>query len=158
MLKMKELCVKIDLKMSLFWLASVYFLFSWFTSINQVNVFLLIFLTKMYKMYAYNKNTCLKLRNICFAKFIDSLKITSQVIRFASQFEKCKVRINILVIFIWVSCLVYMYVFFIYTISICILCVLQKELSFTESNQQVCDLYKRVIFQKQRLGETLSVQ
>ena len=41
-------------------------------------------------MYARNKNICLKLRNICFAKFIDSLKITSQVIKFASQLRNAK--------------------------------------------------------------------
>ena len=44
-------------------------------------------------MYAYNKNICLKLRNVCFTKFIDSLKITFQIIKFALQFAKCKVRI-----------------------------------------------------------------
>ena len=48
-------------------------------------------------MYARNKNICLKLRNICFAKFIDSLKITSQVIKFASQFVKCEARIRTLI-------------------------------------------------------------
>ena len=42
------------------------------------------------KMYAHIKNTCLKLRNICFAKFIDSLKITSRVIKFTSQFANMK--------------------------------------------------------------------
>ena len=47
-------------------------------------------------MYARNKNICLKLRNICFAKFIDSLKITSQVITFASQFAKCEAIIHTL--------------------------------------------------------------
>ena len=47
-------------------------------------------------MYARNKNICLKLRNICFAKFIDSLKITLQVIKFALQFTKCEARIRTL--------------------------------------------------------------
>ena len=45
-----------------------------------------MFLPFYIEIYAYNKNICLKLRNICFAKFIDSLKITSQVIKFDSQF------------------------------------------------------------------------
>ena len=45
-------------------------------------------------MYAHNKNICLKLRNICFVKFfIDSLKITLQVIKFTSQFAECEARI-----------------------------------------------------------------
>ena len=38
--------------------------------------------------------------------------------------------------------LVCMYVQFIYTISISILCVSWEELSLTESNQQMCDFYK----------------
>ena len=74
----------------LFLLDSVYFSFSCFTYINQSNVFLLIFFIKM---YAHNKNIYLKLRNICFAKF-HSLKITSQVIIFASRFAKCEARIR----------------------------------------------------------------
>ena len=48
------------------------------------------------EIYAYNKNICLKLRNICFAKFTDSLKITSQVIKFNLQFAKCEARIRAL--------------------------------------------------------------
>ena len=47
-----------------------------------------MFLLFYIEIHAYNKNICLKLRNVCFAKFIDSLKITSQVIKFDSQFAK----------------------------------------------------------------------
>ena len=47
-------------------------------------------------MFAHNKNICLKSRNICFAKFIDYLKTTSQVNKFASQFAKCEARIRTL--------------------------------------------------------------
>ena len=41
-------------------------------------------------------------------------------------------------------------VLFIYTISISILCVSREEGSLTESNQQIYDFYKWVIFEKQR--------
>ena len=41
----------------------------------------------------------------------------------------------------------HVYVLFIYTISISILCVSQEELGLTESNQLICDLYKGVIFE-----------
>ena len=37
-------------------------------------------------MYGCN-NTCLKFKKICFAKFTDSVKITSQSIKMASQFD-----------------------------------------------------------------------
>ena len=52
-------------------------------------MFLLIFFIKM---YAHNKNICLKFKNTCFAKF-HSRKITSQVIIFATRFAKCEARI-----------------------------------------------------------------
>ena len=48
-----------------------------------------------------------------------------------------------------------MCVLFIYTVFISILCVSRKELTFTESIQQICDLYKSVIFEKQRHCGTL---
>ena len=41
------------------------------------------------------------------------------------------------------------WVFLIYTISNSILCVLQEELRLIESNQQIYDFYKKVIFEKQ---------
>ena len=53
-----------------------------------------MFLLFYIEIYAYNKNICLKLRNICFAKFIDSLKITSQVIKFDSQFALMTIFFN----------------------------------------------------------------
>ena len=37
-------------------------------------------------MYGCN-NTCLKFKKICFAKFSNSVKITSQSIKMASQFD-----------------------------------------------------------------------
>ena len=52
---------------------------------------LLIFIMKV---YAHHNNICLKfkvfvcLKFICFAKFIVSLKITLQLIKFALQFLK----------------------------------------------------------------------
>ena len=73
MLKMKEISVKIDWQKVIILISFHIFLFSCFTYINWLNVFLLIFLIKM---YAHNKNICLKLRNICFTKSIDSLKTT----------------------------------------------------------------------------------
>ena len=48
-----------------------------------------------------------------------------------------------------------MCVLFIYTVFISIPCVSRKELTFTESIQQICDLYKSVIFEKQRHCGTL---
>ena len=45
-------------------------------------------------MYAHNKNISLKLRNICLAKFIASVEIFSQVIKFALSFAKCEERIR----------------------------------------------------------------
>ena len=44
-------------------------------------------------------------------------------------------------------CFVYLYHF---TISISIICVSREEVSLTESNQQIRDFCKRVIFEKQR--------
>ena len=38
----------------------------------------------------------------------------------------------------------------IYTISHCFICVSWHELSLIESNQQICDFYRAVIFGKQR--------
>ena len=46
-------------------------------------------------------------------------------------------------------------VLFISTISNSILCISRKELGLTESNQQICDFYKRVIFEKQSHCGTL---
>ena len=48
------------------------------------------------KIYAQNKNICLKLRNICFTKFTDSLKITLQVMKFTLRFTKCEAKIHTL--------------------------------------------------------------
>ena len=89
MLKMKELCVKIDLRKVILISFHIFFIlmFYFYKSVKCV------FTHFLYKMYAYNKNICLKLRNVCFTKFIDSLKITFQIIKFALQFAKCKVRI-----------------------------------------------------------------
>ena len=44
----------------------------------------------------------------------------------------------------------YVCVLFIYTISVTILSVLQKQLSFTESNRHTCGFYKRVILEKSK--------
>ena len=38
----------------------------------------------------YANNICLKLKNLCFTKFIDSLKINSKLIKFASQLVNAK--------------------------------------------------------------------
>ena len=81
MLKVKNLCAKIDLILISF---RIFFIF-------------MFYLYKSVKcVYAHNKNICIKLRNICFAIFIDSLKITLQVIKFTSQFAKCEGRIRTL--------------------------------------------------------------
>ena len=54
------------------------------------------------------------------------------------------------------DCLVYVYVFcFIYTISISILWVSREEISFIESNQQICDFDKWANFEKQKHCGTL---
>ena len=52
-------------------------------------------------------------------------------------------------------CVCVCFFFFIYTISISLLCISQKEFSFTESNQQTYDFYKWVIFEKQRLWNSV---
>ena len=46
------------------------------------------------------------------------------------------------------------FVFFLYTVSISILCVLWEEPSLIESSQQICDFYKSVTFKKQRHNST----
>ena len=51
--------------------------------------------------------------------------------------------------------LVVVCVLLIYAVSLSILCVSWEELSHSESNQQICDFYKPVTFEKQRHGATL---
>ena len=50
-------------------------------------------------------------------------------------------------------------VFFYFTLQslsiFCILCVSWEELNVTESNQQICDLYQSLIFEKQKHCGTL---
>ena len=95
---MKELCVKTDLRKVVILIRKVvilisfqiFFIFMFYLYKSVKCVFNQFFLIKM---YAHNKNIYLKLRNICFTKFIGLLKITSQVIRFALQFVKCEARI-----------------------------------------------------------------
>ena len=41
-------------------------------------------------------------------------------------------------------------ILFIYNVSTSIICVSVEELTLIESNQQICDFYKWVIFKKQR--------
>ena len=48
-----------------------------------------------------------------------------------------------------------LFILFIHGISIRILCVSREEFSFTESNQQIWDFNKLVIFEKQRHCRTL---
>ena len=88
---MKELCVKTDLRKVIILISfQIFFIFMFYLYKSVKCVFNQFFLIKM---YAHNKNIYLKLRNICFTKFIGLLKITSQVIRFALQFVKCEARI-----------------------------------------------------------------
>ena len=47
-------------------------------------------------MYVRNNYICLKCKDICFAKFIDFSKVTSQLRKFASQFAKYEARIRTL--------------------------------------------------------------
>ena len=57
---------------------------------------------------------------------------------------------------VWCVCLcVCVCVLFIYTISISIPCISWEELSLMESNQQIYDFYKWVVFEKQRQFGTL---
>ena len=91
MLKLKELCVKIDLRKVVTLINfPICFIFMFYLYKSIKCIFTHYFFIKM---YAHNKKICLKLRNICFSKFTDSRKITSQVIKFASRFAKCEARI-----------------------------------------------------------------
>ena len=72
---MKELCVITDLRKVIVLISfGVFSIFIFYLCKSVKCVFTHFFI----KMYAHNKNVCLKLRNICFAKFIASVKITLQ--------------------------------------------------------------------------------
>ena len=89
--KKKELCVKTDLRQVVILISfQIFFIFMFYLYKSVKCVFNQFFFIKM---YAHNRNIYLKLRNICFAKFIGLPKITSKVIRFALQFVKCEARI-----------------------------------------------------------------
>ena len=102
MWKMNELCLKIDL------IKVVRFGNTQITSEILSPIYFNLFLCLLYKLifrkagfFSRNGQSCLsvkyissKIKNICFAKFRKSCKITSQLMKYASQFGKCEARIR----------------------------------------------------------------